>query len=201
MEINLSCPNIIGKEPPAYSHDSLILYLQALRQTSDENPKAAVEVGIKLPPYTHRSQYDTLISALLSVTPCPLKFITSTNTLGSCLYLSDDFSPAINSETGTGIGGLAGDALHPLALGNVKTIRSMLDLEPALRNISIIGIGGVSDGASFCRMRAVGADAVAVGTALGRQGVEVFSKIISEARELTEKNYKPKMSLLRASKL
>ena len=201
MEINLSCPNILGKEPPAYSHDSLILYLQALRQTIDENVKASVEVGIKLPPYTHKSQYDTLISALLSVTPCPLRFITSTNTLGSCLYLSDDLSPAINSETGTGIGGLAGDALHPLALGNVRTIRSMLDLQPSLKDISIIGVGGVSDGASFSRMRAVGADAIAVGTALGRQGVEVFSKITREASELGERKYEPKMNSLRASKL
>lgn len=82
---------------------------------------------------------------------------------------------------------MAGDALHPLALGNVRTIRGMLDMHEPLRGISIIGAGGVSDGAGFRRMRAVGAEVVAVGTALGREGVNVFSRIVEEAEELEER--------------
>ena len=113
MEINLSCPNITGKEPPAYSQKLLTQYLKALQQPIDQSVIGTVEIGIKLPPYTHKTQFDSLIQALLSVTPCPLTFITSTNTLGSCLVLSDDLSPVVNSESGHGIGGLAGDALHP----------------------------------------------------------------------------------------
>ena len=187
MEINLSCPNITGKEPAAYSRESLTQYLKALQQPNiDQSIVGTVEIGIKLPPYTHKTQFDTLIDALLSVTSCPLTFITSTNTLGSCLVLSDDLCPAVNSESGHGIGGLAGDALHPLALGNVKTIRVMLDMHVSLKGICIIGIGGVSDGASFRRMRAVGADVVAVGTALGRYGIEIFSRIIEGASKLEE---------------
>ena len=186
MEINLSCPNITGKEPPAYSRDSLTQYLKALQHPVDESIIGTVEIGIKLPPYTHKTQFDTLIQALLSVIPSPLAFITSTNTLGSCLVLSDDLSPVVNSESGHGIGGLAGDALHPLALGNVRTIRLMLDMHSSLKSICIIGVGGVLDGAGFRRMRAVGADAVAVGTALGHRGLKIFSRIIEEARRLEE---------------
>ena len=184
MEINLSCPNITGKEPPAYSRDSLTQCLKALQQPIDESIVGTVEIGIKVPPYTHKTQFDTLIQALLGVTPCPIAFITSTNTLGSCLVLSDDLSPVVNSESGNGIGGLAGGALHPLALGNVRTIRVMLDMHLSLKSIFIIGVGGVSDGAGFKRMRAVGADVVAVGTALGHYGVEIFSRIIDEAKKL-----------------
>jgi len=35
----------------------------------------------------------------------------------------------------------------------------------------------VSDAAGFARMRSVGAAAVGVGTAFGREGIEVFKKI------------------------
>lgn len=89
---------------------------------------------------------------------------------------------ALGSLNGMGIGGMAGDALHPLALGNVRTIRSMLDASPQsqIREIAIIGIGGVSDAAGFRRMRSVGAAAVGIGTALGREGIDIFSQITSK---------------------
>lgn len=68
--------------------------------------------------------------------------------------------------------------MHPLALGNVKTIRGMIDREERLRGVEVIGVGGVSDRAGFERMRGVGAKVVGVGTALGREGVDVFGKIM-----------------------
>lgn len=53
----------------------------------------------------------------------------------------------------------------------------MLDAHDELGQIKIIGVGGVADGAGYRRMRSVGAYAVAVGTALGREGIGVFEKI------------------------
>ncbi|KAK5734845.1 dihydroorotate dehydrogenase [Elasticomyces elasticus] len=181
MEINLSCPNIPDKPPPAYSGSSLAEYLTVLAEEMKTAGGDRVAVGIKTPPYTYHDQFQTLIDALLaSCNPtCPVDFITAVNTLGSSLVLADiDGSPAINSATGAGIGGMAGSPLHPLALGNVRTIRSMLDQHEQLRCIDIIGIGGVSDKAGFDRMRSVGAKVVGVGTALGREGVDVFEKIL-----------------------
>jgi dihydroorotate dehydrogenase (fumarate) len=181
MEINLSCPNIPDKPPPAYSRDSLTEYLQLLGNVSTPRSDKRVPIGIKTPPYTYFDEFKTLIDALMesSKPTCPVDFITATNTLGSCLVLSDTKgSPALNSATGTGIGGMAGAPLHPLALGNVKTIREMLDKHQELRGIDIVGVGGVNDPAGFDRMRSVGAKVVGVGTALGREGVKVFSKIL-----------------------
>ncbi|KAK5108584.1 hypothetical protein LTR62_008160 [Meristemomyces frigidus] len=182
MEINLSCPNIPDKPPPAYSGSSLAEYFHALSEASSWSNRR-VAIGIKSPPYTYHDQFKTLIDALLEASQppasCPIDFITATNTLGSSLILSDnEGTPAINSVSGAGIGGMAGSPLHPLALGNVKTIRSMLDQQVELNAISIIGVGGVSDRAGFDRMRVVGAEVVGVGTALGREGVEVFDKIL-----------------------
>lgn len=179
MEINLSCPNIAGIPPPAYSRDELSKYLIPLAD-ADPGGWGTIQIGIKTPPYTYQTQFDELISALLESRKgrCPISFITATNTLGSSLVLSTvSLSPVLNSSTGTGIGGLAGSTLHPLALGNVATIRRMLDAHELLQHIEIIGVGGVRDAAGYQRMRTVGAAAVGVGTALGVEGVAVFEGI------------------------
>lgn len=168
MEVNLSCPNIPNAPPPAYDGSALVKYLTAL----PDDP--AVPIGVKTPPYTHAGQFSTLMSALRGRSST-ISFITATNTLGSCLVLDPDtLSPQLAN---LGIGGMAGSSLHPLALGNVSTIRRMLDEVAELRHVQIIGVGGVQDGAGYHRMRTVGAYAVAVGTALGKQGPDVFERI------------------------
>ncbi|KAF9776055.1 hypothetical protein IL306_005812 [Fusarium sp. DS 682] len=168
MEVNLSCPNIPGAPPPAYGGDALRKYLDLLPR----NP--SLPVGIKTPPYTHHGQFATLIETLLPAASS-LSFITATNTLGSCLILeSEQLGPQL---PGSGVGGMAGPPLHPLALGNVSTLRKMLDQVPELSHVKIIGVGGVRDGDGYRRMRAVGAYAVAVGTGLGKQGPGVFERI------------------------
>ncbi|GAB7325206.1 hypothetical protein MBLNU13_g09278t1 [Cladosporium sp. NU13] len=180
MEINLSCPNIPDKPPPAYSKTSMVDYLDVLadvNRSDDSDADHRVAIGVKTPPYTYHDQFQILIDALLA-TRCNVDFVTATNTLGSSLVLVDGGDPAINSASGLGIGGMAGTPLHPLALGNVKTIRGMLDREEKLRGVELVGVGGVSDRAGFERMRAVGAKVVGVGTALGREGVDVFEKIV-----------------------
>ena len=158
----------------------MVEYLDALadvERSGDGDADRRVAIGVKTPPYTYHDQFQTLVDALLA-TRCSVDFITATNTLGSSLVLADGGDPAIDSASGLGIGGMAGAPLHPLALGNVKTIRGMLDRNERLRGVEIIGVGGVSDRAGFERMRAVGAKAVGVGTGLGREGVDVFGKIV-----------------------
>jgi dihydroorotate dehydrogenase (fumarate) len=73
--------------------------------------------------------------------PCPVTFITATNTLGSSLLLKPTtestsastelhkvFHHVLNSANGTGIGGLAGAPLHPLALGMLARITPLVSL-------------------------------------------------------------------------
>lgn len=189
MEINLSCPNIGGKPPPAYDQASLLEYLVAVREAKKVFG-GDVNVGIKTPPYSNPRDFGIVKGALmesLGEGVVPIEFMTATNTLGTSLLLQPDlhgesgtslaWTPTLSSADAEGIGGLAGSPLHPLALGNVRMLRRMLDSENALQGISIIGIGGVSDAAGFSRMRSVGADIVGVGTALGRKGVGIFQEI------------------------
>lgn len=60
----------------------------------------------------------------------------------------------------------------------MATIRRMLDAEEALRDVVVIGVGGVGDRDGWERMMSVGAVAVGVGTALGDKGVDVFGQIL-----------------------
>ena len=183
MEVNLSCPNIVGKPPPAYSRFELRLYLDLLNEHVNQNGTSniAVQVGIKTPPYTYQAQFDDLMTTLLECaiqySRCPISFITATNTLGNSLILDQDNHPMINSANGSGIGGLAGAALHPLALGNVHSLRGILDKHDLLTEIAIIGVGGVMDKGGYKRMRRMGAEAVAIGTAFGFGGTKVFEDI------------------------
>ncbi|KAL7813727.1 hypothetical protein V8C26DRAFT_404669 [Trichoderma gracile] len=196
IEINLSCPNIPNLPPPAYSPASLATYLAALPTNNSDIP-----IGIKIPPYTHAGQFDDFISALLgshspsssppsapssastSVPAAKLSFITATNTLGSSLLINPSSPPSSSSSPpepllpDAGIGGMAGPPLHPLALGNVSILRRRFDADPRLAHLDIIGVGGVYDGQGYQRMRSVGAMAVGIATALGRQGVGVFTSI------------------------
>ncbi|KAI1808186.1 hypothetical protein F4811DRAFT_503374 [Daldinia bambusicola] len=198
MEINLSCPNIPSAPPPAYSAAGLETYLEAvalaaaaaneeeLGKKGNAARNASVPWGVKIPPYTHAGQFEMLVGALKGLARttggdgrCMVGFVTATNTLGSCLLLdgSGENSPVLGGEGVSGIGGMAGAPLHPLALGNVATLRRMLDASPTTAGVQIIGVGGVSDSAGYRRMRDVGAAAVGVGTALGRKGVGVFGEI------------------------
>lgn len=186
MEINLSCPNIPDKPPPAYNGDSLKAYLAALQELAMKPGVPRIPFGLKTPPYTHASEYAELFSALKSSAQvpggvCPVSFVTATNTLGSCLILADPGVKASSDPAlpALGVGGMAGAPLHPLALGNVRTIRRMLDeAESALGHVQIVGVGGVLDHDGFKRMQAVGADIVGVGTGLGLKGVDIFDDVL-----------------------
>ncbi|KAI3342417.1 hypothetical protein F4824DRAFT_202442 [Ustulina deusta] len=191
MEVNLSCPNIPGKPPPAYEGQALRAYVRRIAHVVDET-RVRIPWGLKTPPYTHAGQFEMFVQTLRdcavlrgeneggSRMVCPVSFVTATNTLGSCLLLDGGESeqklpsPAL---PGLGIGGVAGAPLHPLALGNVATLRRMLDAAPETRHVALLGIGGVADAAGYRRMRSVGAAAVGVGTALGIKGLGVFGEI------------------------
>lgn len=199
LEVNLSCPNIKGVDPPAYNMDSLSLYLRELSNAislGEKEGRGRMHVGLKVPPYTYSAQFNALVEELeRSIgygyddnVKVPITFLTSTNTLGSALVLdvpqSDGIAPTLKSADGTGIGGMAGVAIHAISVGNVRTLRRLLDASKReeVRRIKIIGVGGVSDESGFIRMKFAGAEVVAVGTALGVQGVGVFEKILKGSR-------------------
>lgn len=189
MEVNLSCPNIAGKPPPAYEREGLREYLEAINDSKMTyrgrmEEESVPRVGVKLPPYTYQGQFEMVVEEVGRLNAegggGGVDFLTSTNTLGGCLVVGEGGERALSSESGTGVGGMAGQALHPLSLGNVSTLRRMLDEKLETRDVVVIGVGGVENKDGFERMKGAGAGAVGCATALGREGVGVFAKISGE---------------------
>jgi dihydroorotate dehydrogenase (fumarate) len=204
IELNPSCPNIRGSPPPAYHMPGLQPIFDVLARYFWDDP--TLVIGLKLPPYVYSKQFDELLQVIATYSRPypgdelrrinPFAFLTSTNTLGQTLFFaeqasllsgkagaaSDDASAAAGFALPVALGGMAGEALHPLALGNVYTLRQLLDAheESSLREISIIGVGGVTTRAAHVRMRRAGASVVACATILVREGVSVFEKLSVE---------------------
>lgn len=171
VELNLSCPNVPGHPPPAYYAEELRAFLSAI----PEFP--SLPIGLKTPPYTHADQFEMLVVSLAAL-PGRVSFLTSTNTLGNCVVMAAQFGgdgPQLVLPSDGGFGGMAGPAIHPLSLGNVMSLRRLLDQHGL--EIDIIGVGGVADAHGYKRMRKVGARFVGVATALGKQGSAVFDRI------------------------
>ena len=202
IEINLSCPNIPKMSPPAYATESLLPYLIVTKRYFLEDP--TLTIGLKLPPYTYEPQFTALVSATWRKrTDQGIAFLTSTNTLGNGLVFNDQVND--NSDPGfalsTGTGGLGGTTIHPLSVGNVSKLvslletpslatkyklaeaeeRSMGDGNAVRDDIVVFGVGGIHSGITLKHFLDVGAVAGEVGTALGVEGVEIFERICKEA--------------------
>jgi dihydroorotate dehydrogenase (fumarate) len=184
VELNTSCPNIPGSSPPSYDFPSLIPLLTVLADHFRNDN--TLTIGLKLPPYIYAAQFDDVIRIVSSfsdptTSKNPFAFFTSTNTLGSSLLFTEQTSSPNHSMYALPpvLGGLAGDSIHPLSLGNVYTFARLLasasDL--ALRNIVVIGVGGVTSPEAVSRMHRAGAAVVGCATLLGKEGVAAFQML------------------------
>lgn len=191
IELNTSCPNIKGSPPPSYDFPSLrpLLHILAEKYWTD----VTLTIGLKLPPYVYSTQFDTVVKGLSEYTResegtgvrNPFAFLTCTNTLGTSLYFSDQINEGQSNAAlspyalPTAVGGLAGEHIHALSLGNVYTFKQLLSSheDVALRDIQIIGVGGVTSLEAVDRMRRVGASVVGSATLFGRRGVKAFEML------------------------
>ena len=186
IELNTSCPNIPNSPPSGYSFKSLLPLLRVLKNAFAQD--MTLTIGLKLPPYVSKDQFMEVITTLQSLvifnvneTPkSAFAFITCTNTLGNSLMFSNQTptDSALTFAVPTILGGVAGEILHPLALGNVFTFKRLLHSNEAitagLDDVRIIGVGGVTSKEAVVRMRQAGADVVGCATLLGKEGVRAF---------------------------
>lgn len=203
IELNTSCPNIPSSPPSGYDFPSLLPLLQVLADTHAHDN--SLTIGLKLPPFIFREQFTAALAGIDALAPAPshhaltshtrsksrnpIAFLTSTNTLGNSLLFPEQTQAAPTLGLGPyalpnalGLGGLAGDALHPLALGNIHTFAQLLRERKSLGEgdnrgedeIVLIGVGGVTSPAAVERMRRAGAGVVGCATLFGREGVRAF---------------------------
>ncbi|EKM60698.1 uncharacterized protein PHACADRAFT_110318 [Phanerochaete carnosa HHB-10118-sp] len=189
IELNTSCPNIEDTPPPSYHFPLLLPFLEELADAYFANP--SLTIGLKLPPYLYATCFHDAINAIASfsrpsagdfvATINPFAFIACTNTLGSSLLYSDQVKSAIDADATfalpTPLGGLGGEAIHAIALGNVYHFSKLISQHSdyATRNIRIFGVGGVTSVAAAERMYKAGASVVECATLLGEKGIVGFS--------------------------
>lgn len=174
-ELNLSCPNLVGKPQIAYD---FTMTEQLLSQIFTFFSK---RLGVKLPPYFDMVHFD-LIAAILN--KFPLSYVNSINSIGNGLSI-DLKTEATVIAPKNGFGGLGGKCVKATALANVRALVKRLNPK-----IKVIGTGGITSGGDVFEHILCGASLVQIGTQLHQEGPKVFERLENElALIMTEKGY------------
>ncbi len=166
IEVNLSCPNIVGKPQIAYDMEATENYL---RKIFDLGPEK--EIGLKLSPYFDTSHF---VKTAEIIEEFPVKFVTCCNSIGMGLYIDWEKEETVICPN-RGHGGVGGTVMKPVSLANVRKFRDLLP-----DRIHVIGCGGVRTGTDVFEHFLCGASAVQVGSQLMNEGPIIFNRLQDE---------------------
>jgi dihydroorotate dehydrogenase (fumarate) len=169
IELNLSCPNLVGKPQVAYDFDQSAEVLERFAQVCKK------PFGVKLPPYFDFAHFD-IMAGLLNGSA--VRFVTCINSPGNGLVIDLDREQTLIRPKG-GFGGIGGRVIKPFGLSNVHKFRELLR-----NDIQIVGVGGIENGTDVFEYILAGADAVQVGTALWHEGPDIFERLETELKQL-----------------
>lgn len=172
IELNLSCPNIIGKPQIGYDFDAMDKLLNKVN--SMINPR--LNFGIKLPPYFDISHFETVATIINKYN---IDTITCINSLGNGLVI-DPLTEKVAIAPKNGHGGIGGYVVKSIALSNVRKFYE-------LTNCKIIGCGGIRNGIDVFEHVLAGASAVQIGTQLYKDSTVCFSNIMKGLIDIMKK--------------
>lgn len=167
IELNLSCPHAKG-----YGMEMGVDPEMVGSIVREVKGSVKVPVFSKLTPNTHR-----LLEVGEAVERAGGDGVVAINTL-KAIAISVEFRRPILSNK---FGGMSGPAVKPVGL------RCVYDLYEHL-TIPVIGVGGVETWRDAMEYIMAGAQAVQVGSAIGRQGIKVFNEISSGLEQYLEEN-------------
>jgi dihydroorotate dehydrogenase (fumarate) len=144
VELNLSCPNT--EHGSIFSFDLKVL--DQLFIALAQNRKKPL--WVKLSPYSDPNQLAT-VAKLINKHSDIIKAVVTCNTFPSSYAGEQAISPH------QGLAGLSGPALKPIALGQVRQFRQLLNPD-----IDVIGVGGITTGNDVIDFLDAGAAAVQV---------------------------------------
>jgi len=199
LEINLSCPNIIGKTQLAYDFKELNTYLSSISDIIANKLKNLLKngnsdyldkllnlvIGVKLPPYFEIEHFKIVGSILSNY---PINFVTCINSIGNGLII-DYLTESTTIKPKKGCGGIGGSYVKPTGLSNVWNFYNVF--KELNSNIKIIGCGGISSGIDAFEYLLCGADMLQIGTQFYKEDVDCFERIENELNNILKyKKYK-----------
>ncbi|MCF6514919.1 dihydroorotate oxidase [Lactobacillus sp. S2-2] len=179
IELNLSCPNVVGKPQVGYDFPTIKEELDTVFSVCDK------QIGVKLPPYFDFFQFDQVAEILNQF---PIAYVNTINSIGNGMAVDLKNESAYIKPKG-GFGGIGGEFIKPIALSNVRAFRKRLNPE-----IQIIGTGGIKNGSDVFEHVLCGADIVQIGTELWREGTGVFDRLADELKIIMEEKGYTKLS-------
>lgn len=144
VEVNLSCPNLEGRNA-MFAHDAELSASVIAATAGCSRPRWA-----KLSANT-----DRIVEIAGATHAAGAEAVTLINTMLGMVIDPRTMRPAL----GNGGGGVSGRAIHPIA------VRAVHDVRQTHPDLPIVGVGGVASGWDAAEMLVVGANAVQVGTA------------------------------------
>lgn len=200
IELNLACPNVIGKPIIGYDFYQMDAILAAVAKAwidshsnaSSSSTSPLPPLGIKLPPYLDTSHMTTAATIIQrhSTTVIPnnndttihmIAYVVSINTIGNALSIDGVASEAPYIASNAGLAGLSGPCVFPTALANVYQLRQLLP-----PHIAVVGVGGIATGQDVYDMLLVGASACQIATQHWKEGPGCFDRIATELRAILQ---------------
>ena len=178
IELNLSCPNIVGKPQMCYDFEGME---DTLRRVFDGSHVVNIPIGLKMSPYFDVAHF-AKASEVIEPFAKSISFLTCSNSIGNGLLIDPNTESTLIHPK-NGLGGCGGDFMRPVSLSNVYNFNRLLG-----DKIDIIGCGGVSSGDDVFNLILAGAKAVQVGSLISRCGVEKFKDLSIELKQRMIKN-------------
>ncbi len=177
VEINVSCPNIVGAEQLAYNFMEFGKFITNLARNN--HLFTNLIIGLKLPPYFDPSHFQKLASILdPHISSGCIRFLTAINSIGNAMVIDTQKETSVIKPK-NGLGGLGGDHIKPTALANVWQLYNTFK-----DRIPIIACGGVKNGTDAFEHILCGASLVQVGSQLMLEGPKCFERIDKELRDI-----------------
>lgn len=175
LELNLSCPNVIGKPQIGYDFEAMDKLLDIVDKIIQKRKleDSKFNFGLKLPPYFDFSHFD-LASNIIN--KYDIDTLTCINSLGNGLVVNPETETVVIKPKG-GFGGIGGFATKQIALANVRKFSQ-------LTNCDVIGCGGIKNGIDAFEHILCGAKAVQIGTQFYMEKHEVFERVYNELRDI-----------------
>jgi dihydroorotate dehydrogenase (NAD+) catalytic subunit len=169
IEANISCPNIEDDYGKPFGTSCEL----AAKVTSEIKKNSSIPLIVKLSP-----NVSDIKGIAAAVEEAGADCIAAINTVGPGMYIDIKSGKPVLSNR---MGGMSGPAIRPIAVRCVYDISGTVD-------IPVIGMGGVCSGRDVVEMLMAGASGVGIGTAVWKNGPDVFSKVCAELANFMKAN-------------